>query len=563
MIAAIYARKSTEQTSVSEDQKSVTRQIEHAKDYAKRKGWRVAEEHIYSDDGISGAEFVKRPGFIRLMNSLKPRPPFSVLIMSEESRLGREQIKTAYALQQLTDAGVRVWFYLTDTERKLDSATDKIMGALSGFASEIEREKAQQRTFETMLRKAKAGHVTGGRVFGYTNVDITGATEDAQGRPKRSHVELRINEAEADVVRRIFRLYADGRGFTNIAKTLNAENALCPRPRPSFGKPCGWVSSSVRQIILRRLYVGEQVWGRTKKRTASGIKKAKRRPEHEWIVVKVPQLEIVSPDLWKEAQDRWNNVRLLYLRANDGRLHGRPTNGHESPYLFTGFTECKVCKGSLFIRSRSHGKRRAYHYGCTTHYQRGPEKCSEPMLLPMELLDRAILGKVDHVLQPAILTRAVEKALQQLQNPNDDPKARCEVLQNSLAHIEAELARLATAIATGGSMAALLSAIHDREERRTSLHAELAAIDGIPFVPFDADRVEEELRSYLADWPSLAQQHPAQTRQILRKLLPRRIRVWREVIGVEKHYRFEGEAAIGKFFSGLVGVKRFGVPNGI
>jgi hypothetical protein len=36
MIAAIYARKSTEQTGVSEDQKSVARQIEHATANARR-----------------------------------------------------------------------------------------------------------------------------------------------------------------------------------------------------------------------------------------------------------------------------------------------------------------------------------------------------------------------------------------------------------------------------------------------------------------------------------------------------------------------------------------------
>jgi hypothetical protein len=35
------------------------------------------------------------------MNALKPRPSFQVLIMSEESRLGREQIEVAYALKQL------------------------------------------------------------------------------------------------------------------------------------------------------------------------------------------------------------------------------------------------------------------------------------------------------------------------------------------------------------------------------------------------------------------------------------------------------------------------------
>jgi hypothetical protein len=43
------------------------------------------------------------------MNTLKPgRPPFTVLIMSEVSRLGREQIETAYAMKQLSVAGVAV-----------------------------------------------------------------------------------------------------------------------------------------------------------------------------------------------------------------------------------------------------------------------------------------------------------------------------------------------------------------------------------------------------------------------------------------------------------------------
>lgn len=93
MIAAIYARKSTEQSGVNEEERSVTRQIDHAKAYAAKKGWTVDEAHIYCDDGISGAEFAKRPGFLRLMNALKPRRPFDVLIMSEESRLGRESIK--------------------------------------------------------------------------------------------------------------------------------------------------------------------------------------------------------------------------------------------------------------------------------------------------------------------------------------------------------------------------------------------------------------------------------------------------------------------------------------
>src|ERR1700676_3746104 len=191
MITAIYARKSNDQSAIADEQKSVVRQVDHARAYADRKGWIVDDAYVYVDDGISGAEFANRPGFLRVMTALKRRPTFQILIISEESRLGREAIETAYALKQLITAGVRVFFYLEDRERTLDSPTDKIMLSLTAFADELEREKARQRTYDAMQRKARAGHVTGGRVFGSDNVEIRG------GDSRRSHVERRINEPEA------------------------------------------------------------------------------------------------------------------------------------------------------------------------------------------------------------------------------------------------------------------------------------------------------------------------------------------------------------------------------
>jgi len=229
VIAAVYARKSTEQNTADEE-KSVTRQIEHARAYAERKGWRVADEHVYADDGISGADFVKRPGFLRLMNALKSRPPFQVLIMSEESRLGREQIETAYALKQIMAAGVRVFFYLEDRERKLDSAMDKVMLSLTNFADEMERERARQRTSDAMARKAHAGHVTGGRVYGYDNVDVGASDVTPDGTRRRLHVIRVVNEDQAAVVRRIFELCAGARPAW--------PGSTVPAPRPhSFSTP--------------------------------------------------------------------------------------------------------------------------------------------------------------------------------------------------------------------------------------------------------------------------------------------------------------------------------------
>jgi site-specific DNA recombinase len=238
MIAAIYARKSTEQTGTAEEAKSVTRQIDHARAYAATKGWTIAEAHVYVDDGISGAEFAKRPGLVQLINALSPRPPFQVLVMSEESRLGREQIETAYLLKQLITARVRVFYYLEDRERTLDSPTEKLLLSVATFADEMERVKARARTRDAMVRKARAGHVAAGRKYGYDNVAVTGPDGT------RSHVDRRINEAEAAIVRRILELAAAGYGFRRIAHALNAEAALAPRVTHS--RKSGWSASTVR-----------------------------------------------------------------------------------------------------------------------------------------------------------------------------------------------------------------------------------------------------------------------------------------------------------------------------
>ena len=66
MIAAVYARKSTEQTGVADEQKSVTRQIDHARAYAVRKGWtadlRVDVETI---NGLPGVLLRGRDGLVQ------------------------------------------------------------------------------------------------------------------------------------------------------------------------------------------------------------------------------------------------------------------------------------------------------------------------------------------------------------------------------------------------------------------------------------------------------------------------------------------------------------------
>jgi DNA invertase Pin-like site-specific DNA recombinase len=297
----------------------------HARAYAAKKGWAVNDAHVYNDDGISGALFGdQRPGLARLLNALRPRPPFDVLVMSEESRLGREQIEAAYVLKQITDAGVRVFFYLDDRERTLDNAMDKVMLGLTNFASEMERERARQRTHDAMVRKARAGYVTGNRVYGYTNVEVLAP----DGR--RAHVRRAIHADEAAVVRRIYELCAAGLGLTRIAKTLNTEHVPPPRNQRT-----GWAPTAVREILHRPLYRGEIVWGKSQKTVRGGAKALRRRPESEWLRLDAPDLRIVPADLARAADERMASTRNVFARVPNGRLVGHPSRLDLAPRTYS------------------------------------------------------------------------------------------------------------------------------------------------------------------------------------------------------------------------------------
>lgn len=537
MIAAIYARKSTDQHGRAEEQKSVTRQIERARAFAEKKGWFVHAEHVYVDDGVSGAEFSNRPGFLRLMNALKPRAPFQVLVMSEESRLGRESIEVSYAMKTLVQAGVKVWLYLENRERTLDSPIDKVMLSLATFADELERERGRQRTYDAMSRKAQAGHVTGGRTFGYDNCPVV----DASG--KRSHVERRINAAEADVIRQIFHLSAAGVGQNKIAKQLNAEGAISPRAQR--GRPTAWAPSSVHEVLFRELYRGVIQWNKSRKRDQWGQRAQAARPEHEWLTIAAPALRIVSDADWRAAHRQIARARVEYDRVTHGQR--RPLRDRDSKYLLPGFARCASCGGGLHVRSRSNGNGRAFFYACTSHYQRGPEVCAHLDLWPMTEIDQELLATISGDLTPALAQEYLEAARQQYEaasRPGYHAK-----LQRDLAGLEREQARLTEALATGRErVPALVARLQSADARRRDLEA---ALMGSQARGRPAWRdLEQRITRRLADWQTRLAGHLADVRQAFRELLAAPIVFEPCVVRGRRGIRFRGQLGLAAVFGG-------------
>jgi DNA invertase Pin-like site-specific DNA recombinase len=257
-IAAIYARKSTDDSDRNEEARSTTRQVQRATAYAQSKGWTVDARYILADE------------------------------------------------------------------------SGEIMTVVHSLAASFERRRARQRTYDALRRRAEAGAVTGGRVFGYLN-----------HRNGDGYVHRAIHEPEADVVRRIFTMYAEGAGLTRIAKRLNAERV--PAPRGGTGS---WAGTAVREIIRRPLYAGVLTWNRTQKVTRKGTKAQRKRAASEWMERPAPELAIVDAKLWQRVQARREAAGATFLRRMNGRLIGRPSGADvESPYLLSGIAECALCGG--------------------------------------------------------------------------------------------------------------------------------------------------------------------------------------------------------------------------
>lgn len=519
MIAAIYARRSKDQPGVSDEAKSVTRQVENATAYAERRGWTVVNDHIYVDDAIGGAEFEARRQFLRLMNSLKPKPPFQVLVMSEESRLGRESIETAYNLKQLVQAGVRLFFYLEDRERVIETPTDKLLLSITTFADEVEREKARQRTFDAMFRKARAGYVTGGRVFGYDNVEVRIAAAD--GEQKRSHVARRINEDEAPVVRRIFELCAEGYGKRRIAVTLN--DARLPAPRAQQGRPRSWSPSSIHEILNRSLYRGEIVWNQSRKRNTWGAIEPRQRPQEQWLHVPAPELAIVPRELWDAAHRRMDAGRKKYLRATGGRSYGRPSGGVVPKYLLTGFLRCGTCGGGFFVKTRDHGKRRSFRYACSSYHKRGASACSNRLEAPLESTDELVLSLFEEeMLCPEVVDAVVDRAARAILESGDTTERRRR-LRREAEGIEKELSRLTAAVAAGGHLDTLIAAIRDRERGRAAIEQALEALARSSPIKTSSADLRRRLGERLQNWRTLLREQVSSGRDILSTLLAEKV----------------------------------------
>lgn len=458
---AIYARHS----SSKQNPKSCDEQISHIRylldknEVASRlfvgRPIRLMEDWVVKDEAISG-KTSDRAGYQVILDAMsKKEKPFDLLLLDDLSRATRDLggMIDLYNLAQYS--GIEI-LSISDNLSSADPNA-KMFFTVRGMINDWSNESHAMRTLRGMEAKVLKGLSCGDIPFGYR----TEATScDPEG--VRRDFKIVIHEPEAEVVRRIFKLFTEGHGRAAICKVLNKESVPWPgfNSRPRRGK--GWNPSTLHRIMHNVKYVGIWSWKRStwKLNPTTGKKVQQKRAEHE--AVSHHEGQRCREDLRIVSQSLWNRVHKVFTAIHEDEDHG--IWGRFVPsvpkHMLSGLLKCAECGDNMVLIC---GRKGGY-YGCLNAHRRG--SCSCKKLVRRAKLERAIVGHVTTMLtDEAIFVRAAEHYNDLMREKMNKGQENVDGYEQEAAAIKVELANLAKAIAEGGSSETLTRTIEEKERR--------------------------------------------------------------------------------------------------
>ena len=293
-ITALYERLSRDDEQAGESN-SILNQKKYLEEYARQKGMRNIR-HFY-DDGYSGINF-NRPGFVALLEEIEAGRVENLLV-KDLSRLGRNYLQVGYYTEILfPKKGVR----FIAINNNVDSAnpTDNDFTPFLNIMNEYYAKDTGNKIKAVFKSRMKDGLRCSGSIpYGYkrTNGD------------KQTFV---VDEAAAEIVRKIFRLASQGVGVTAIAEMLTEEKVLIPSAyaakyspencrHKALIDPCRWSATTVGYILDRQEYLGHTVLGKS---ICENFKTKQRRAAapDELMIFPDTHEAIIDPDTWDIAR---------------------------------------------------------------------------------------------------------------------------------------------------------------------------------------------------------------------------------------------------------------------
>ncbi|MGE5456337.1 MAG: recombinase family protein [Ignavibacteriales bacterium] len=330
--AGLYIRVSTEKQ--AQEGYSVAAQKENLTSFAKQQGWNIFE--IYSDEGISGKNIQDRPDVKRLINDIKNKK-IDVVVLYKFDRLTRDMLDTESIIKLIQECGIEVYTISGGTV-DVSTATGRFLIRMTGAVAQLEREQTVERVKVAFVQKVKEGKslCSSTPSYGYD-------------RPKYQEIQT-INNDEAIIVKRIFKMYTEGKTFTEIADLLNAEGIPTKKKgkvqkrrfkEETYTINSVWQPKTIRLILSNITYIGGVRYGIN---SSNGFEELNglHKP-------------IVSKKLWDKTQERLGKIKKVSR-----------TNHPKDDVYYCGTLVCGICGQRLTTQRTIKNKKdgtKLIHYG--------------------------------------------------------------------------------------------------------------------------------------------------------------------------------------------------------
>lgn len=312
-----------------------------------------AELVFYEDRDRSGYTFEQREGYQAMRRELMAHR-LDILVIKDFSRFSRRNSRGLVELEDLRDAGARIISIGDGIDFPNDDDWLKIQ--FQFLINEMPVTDTSKKVKSVIRRRQEDGRWICAAPYGYI---------------VNKKQQFEVVPVEAEIVRRIYRLYIDGWGYKRIANTLTDEGIPTPRMAERERKiaegeeyrrsvKSAWSIATVQGILDNDFYIGTLRQGKYTRAKING--RDILRDEVEQIVIENHHQPII---------DYRTFATVRALREKRAKYNYRGVKINENVY--SGFLECGDCGAPMFALSRRDLKPA---YTCGTYHRRGTAGCT-------------------------------------------------------------------------------------------------------------------------------------------------------------------------------------------
>ncbi len=337
--AVIYCRVSTQEQAQRD---ALAVQVEEAQNAVKSNEWVLVDQYIEMESGTTKHG---RSEYMRLLDDIKDKNKFDIIVIKSLDRLNRSAKNWYLFVEELVNNDKLLYIYMDRAFYKTD---DRLISGVKAILAE-----QYSRDLSSKINNAHEYRQKNG-----TTVLINNNTYGYVKNPDKS---VSIHPEEAEMIRKIYRLAAQGCGSRTISKILYQDGI-----RNRNGNQLE--ESSIRRIIKNSLFKGVVVMN--KRHFDFERKKEIKNPESEWIYHQGLVPSIVEEELWEKAN------KMLKLSAAQVKGAGRQKK-HRELYDFSGKLICGECGApyyKTFRRQYANPEHVIVEWRCSSYLKHGRKK---------------------------------------------------------------------------------------------------------------------------------------------------------------------------------------------